>query len=157
MSSEQNAGQEPRKPGRPPGASRAANRPKRTPLGQRSRLSLNGVEIPKGMVGRVINDKPGRIQEALEAGYRFIMSDGQLGDERCSDPTKMGSYVTKHVGSVMTAYLMAIPKEFYDEDQAAKQQRVTESEKAMKAPPKKLQFEGKPGDGTVYGPGLTDE
>lgn len=136
---------------------RTKNRPKRVPLGHRSRLSFVGIRIPKDMVPRVINDQGTRIQEALEAGYRFVLSDGKLGEIRCADPSKIGSYVTKSVGGGTMGFLMAIPKDFYDEDQAAKQAKVNETEKGMRTPPQTLEFEGKKGDGVTYGPGLTDD
>ncbi len=136
-------------------APQAKNRPKRVPIGQRNRLSLGGVVIPKGMVPRIFNDVDDRITGALEAGYQFIMSNGKLGDERCADPSKMGSFVTKSVGGGRIGYLMAIPEVYYKEDQAAKQKAVDESELAMKAPKPGTKL-AEDAHGTVYGEGLTD-
>jgi len=135
-------------------------RPKRVPLSQRNVISLNGIKVPKGMVPRLFNDVDNRINDALAAGYQFVMSDGKLGDERCSEPSKMGSYVTKSVGGGRVGYLMATPEEFYNEDQAAKQRQVDASEAAMK-PPKKgsKQVPDQKGDpsGELYGEGLTND
>lgn len=147
-------------PGRPPNAPK--NRPKRIPLGERGRLVYSPQLLAElkaqDLVPRLITDKPGRIDAALQAGYRFVQSDGQIGEERVADPSNMGGNLTTHVGDGQVGYLMVLPKEFYDEDQKVKQQRVDDSEAAMKAPPAKLlDREGKKGDGTVYGPGLTDE
>jgi hypothetical protein len=140
--------------------SRATGRPKRVPLAQRNVISLNGIKIPKGMVPRIFNDVDNRINDALAAGYQFVMSDGKLGDERCSEPSKLGSYVTKSVGGGRVGYLMATPEEFYKEDQAAKQAQVDMSEAAMRKPNlKPKQVEDQKGDpaGKVYGEGLTDD
>lgn len=136
--------------------SRAKDRPKRVPLAQRNVISLNGINVPKGMVPRLFNDVDSRINDALAAGYQFVMSDGKLGDERCADPSKMGSFVTKSVGGGRVGYLMAIPEEYYKEDQQAKQRRVDESELAMK--PKKKLVPDQKGDpsGEAYGEGLTN-
>jgi len=140
--------------------SRAENRPKRVPLARRNVISLNNIKVPKGMVPRLFNDVENRINDALAAGYQFIMSDGQVGDERCADPSKMGSYVTKSVGGGRIGYLMAIPEEFYNEDQQAKQQKVDESELSMKPPkPGAKLVPDEKGDpsGEAYGSGLTND
>jgi len=141
----------PRGPGRP-----AKARPTRTPLGQRNRLTVPEGMIPKGMVGRWINDKDGRVKQALEAGYEHIASDEKTGDPRVADPSQMGSKVSKSVGGGTTAYLMAIPEDFYKEDQKAKQDRVDASERAMKAPPKGAKL-APDATGTAYGEGLTND
>jgi hypothetical protein len=112
------------------------------------------------MVPRIFNDVDNRINDAMAAGYQFIMSDGKLGDERCSEPSKLGSYVTKSVGGGRVGYLMAIPEEFYKEDQAVKQAQVDASEAAMRKPNlKSRQVEDQEGDpaGKVYGEGLTND
>jgi hypothetical protein len=72
----------------------------------------------------------------------------------------LGAYVTKSVGGGRVGYLMAIPEEFYKEDQAAKQAQVDASESAMRKPNlKSKQVEDQKGDpaGKVYGEGLTDD
>lgn len=139
-------------------APRIQNRPQRVPLAQRNVISLNGIKVPKGMKVRLFNDVEDRIPAAMAAGYSFVMSDGKLGDERCADPSKMGSFITKKVGGGRMGYLMAIPEEFYNEDQKAKQDAVDASEKAMKPRPGAKLVPDERGDpsGTVYGAGLTD-
>ncbi len=139
-------------------ASRAQNRPQRVPLARRNVISLNGIQVPKGMKVRLFNDVEDRISNAMAAGYSFVMSDGKLGDERCADPSKMGAFVTKKVGGGRVGYLMAIPEEFYNEDQQAKQDAVDASEAAMKPKQGAKLVPDKKGDpsGVVYGAGLTD-
>jgi len=105
------------------------DRVKRTPLGQRNRLSFG--DLDPNFTYRVINDKDDRLKQALEAGYEFVLSDEKLGDTRAAEANSIDSRVSKPVGNGITGYLMRIPKEFYDEDQALKLKAVEETEKAM--------------------------
>jgi hypothetical protein len=120
-------------------------RPKRTPLGMANRLTFKGLNPAYNY--RVINDKDGRLQRAIDGGYEFVESTEELGDVRVADATKIGSKVSKPVGHGITGYLMRIKREWYDEDQSKKQERVDEIERSMK--PAKAKEE--------YGPGLTNE
>ena len=124
---------------------RADNRPKRTPLGARNRLSFDKQD--PNFVYRVINDVEDRLQRAQEAGYEYVVSDEQLGDKRAAEGGKIDSRVSKPVGNGVRGFLMRIPREYYDEDQKVKDARVDSSEQAMK--PNKSKGE--------YGPGLTNE
>lgn len=130
-------------------AERATNRPDRSkstrvPLGNRARLSFNNLE--EGYVYRVINDVDDRIKRAEAAGYEFVESESSLGETRVADASKMGAKVSKPVGGGMTGYLMRIKKDWYDEDQKAKQARIDDTESAMKPDKKQNQ----------YGEGLTN-
>jgi hypothetical protein len=125
--------------------SRAKNRPERTPLGQRNRLGFKDQD--PNFVYRYINDKEDRLAAAQEAGYDFVVSDAPTGDKRAAEATKLGTKVSKQVGNGTTAFLMRIPKEFYQEDQKAKTQRNLSLEDDMK--PDKAKGE--------YGPGLTND
>jgi hypothetical protein len=120
---------------------RAKDRPKRTPLGQRNRLSF-GKQDPN-FVYRVINDQDDRLSQAQEAGYEFVTGDEPLGDKRAAEGGKIDSRVSKPVGNNTRGFLMRIPKEFYTEDQNAKMGVIEEMEKALK-PDKKA---GQYGDG----------
>lgn len=113
-----------------PTLDRAENRPKRTPLGARNRLSF-GNQDPN-FVYRVINDVDDRLQRAQEAGYEFVVSDEQLGDKRAAEGGKIDSRVSKPVGNGVRGFLMRIPRDYYDEDQKVKQDQIDETEKAMK-------------------------
>jgi len=121
-----------------------AQRPKRTPLGQRNRLSF-GKQDPN-FVYRVINDQDERLAQAQEAGYEFVTGDEPLGDKRAAEGGKIDSRVSKPVGNNTRGYLMRIPKEFYGEDQNAKMSEIDEMEKALKPDKKSGQ----------YGEGLTN-
>jgi len=120
---------------------KAANRPKRTPLGQRNRLSF-GKQDPN-FVYRVINDQDDRLVQAQEAGYDFVVGDEPLGDKRAAEGGKIDSRVSKPVGNGVRGFLMRIPKDYYEDDQNAKMSAVEETEKALK-PNKKA---GEYGDG----------
>lgn len=120
-------------------------RPKRTPLGARNRLTFG--EQDPNFVYRVINDQDDRLKAAQEAGYEFVMGDGQLGDTRVAEGGKVDSRISKPVGNGVRGFLMRIPREYYEEDQKAKADRIDATERAMKPNPAKGE----------YGPGLTNE
>lgn len=68
-----------------------------------------------------------------EAGYEVVVDDDMVvGEARVSDPTSQGSgkRVVSKDGTV--SYLMRQKKEWYEEDQKAKQQHVDELEQTMK-------------------------
>ena len=105
-------------------------RKERIPLGTiRRKLSVPDGLIPPNKVGRWVNDKPGRIQQALDGGYDFIedpLAKVGEGPENQRDPlsTKIRRTVDRETG--MKAYLMAIPKRFYDQDQKEKNRLLDE-------------------------------
>ena len=72
----------------------------------------------------IFNDAPGRIEEALQAGYEFVTQD-EIGssvtgvvsrNKSLSDKVEYLAGTTEK-GEGLTAFLMKIRKEFYDEDQ----------------------------------------
>jgi hypothetical protein len=99
---------------------------------------------------RVINDEKSRLQDALDGGYEFVESDEKLGDDMAAEGTAIDSRVTKPVGNNVTGYLMRIPIEFYNTDQAAKEADIKETEKAMQ-PENQKEVED------AYGAGLTNK
>ena len=126
----------------------AKNRPTRVPLGARNRLSFRISDADKAAYSyRVINDQDDRLARAQEAGYEFVASDQPLGELGVAEASSLGANVAKPVGNGVTGYLMRIPREFYDEDQAAKEAKLTEIEKSMQTTNVAKQ----------YGTGLTDK
>jgi len=119
---------------------RTSGRSERIPLGVPvTQLALKNQ--PKGKVVRWVNDnwskEPGRIQRALAAGYDFIDADGQIVSTGENGNQNLGTRLSRAVGtnedgSAITAYAMAIDKEFYDEDQATKQVEVNRIDEAIK-------------------------
>lgn len=105
--------------------SRAKNRPKRTPVGQRNILTTD--QRP-GYVRRWVNDVDGRLAMFEEAGYEAVRTPTQVGDPAAGNASQVGSVVRKPVGGGVDAVLMEIPVEYYDEDQAAKEQHLKAGE-----------------------------
>jgi hypothetical protein len=98
----------------------------RQPMGgYTQQLAVTG--IPEGFVGRWVNHDGERVQQALNAGYIPILKDGSLGDIEVSggDLAHEDQWVSKSVGETqfgkLVAYLMAIRKEWYEENQRIKQ------------------------------------
>lgn len=107
-------------------------RPKRVPLsGPRDLLTIEGAEA--GFVYRWINDLDNRIGRALQAGYEFVEDVTKVGEKTVDfDPRQNNETCTsKGVGKGVTAYLMRIPKEWYDQDQAEKQAAINAGEEDM--------------------------
>ena len=109
---------------------RTEDRRKRTPLGvPRLKMTLDAATMSKlkaeDKVPRWINEKDNRIREAQDGDYEFITSEGvSTGEDGKVEETdrKVRKVVGKHKdGSPMYSYLMAIPREFYEEDQKAKE------------------------------------
>ncbi len=106
---------------------------KRIPLGEQHRLA--SVAKPAGYMDRWFNDVDGRILKAQKAGYEFIDRDGSIvkeKDDRFQDPDWQNSAMSQPVGGGITAYLMRVKKEFYDEDQAVKQAKIDTQENQMR-------------------------
>ena len=104
----------------------------RKPLFQRGPQSISGDKDPN-FVYRFVNDTGSRIEQMKQAGYEIVEDDNLIvGDARVSDPNQQGSSkrVVSKDGTV--SYLMRQKKEWYDEDQAAKQAHNDEIEQSMK-------------------------
>ena len=123
-------------------------RRKRVPLGVR-RMKLTAHNIPEGKEARWINDKPGRIDDALRGLYQFLNKDGIIVGTGYEDENEdMGSRVSRVVGkeddgAPITAYLMVIDKDLYEADQAEKMKEVDKVDEAIRSG----KFLQNPGDG----------
>ena len=107
----------------------------------------------KGEVCRWFNDKTGRLERAEGLEWRYVTKDeiapggiGKTGDTTAVE--NMGNKVSRVVGkeddgTPITAYLMAIPKEFYEDDQKEKSEKLLEKEKAIS---QGIDSQGRPGD-----------
>lgn len=98
--------------------------------GTAQKLSVYG-EIP-GYHMHIFNDTPGRIEEALSAGYEFVSPSeiGGVAANVVSRNTDLGDKVRFLVGTAeggggLYAYLMKIRQEWFEEDQS-EQQRVND-------------------------------
>jgi hypothetical protein len=109
----------------------ARARVKRTPVNGRNVLAVQGKDPTK--VYRFVNDIGDRIEAFKEAGYEPVAAkDVRIGDKRVGNASSEGSIAQASVGGGTKAVLMAIPREWYDEDQTAKQAHLNELEKSMK-------------------------
>jgi len=106
-------------------------RAKRIPVGG-PRNILTVAQKDPNYSYRWVNDTPGRIAAFKEGGYEVVTDDNEVGDNTVDRGSKLGSAITKSVGGHTTAVLMRIPKEWYDEDQAAKQKDVDILEATMR-------------------------
>jgi len=108
------------------------SRVKRTPIGTRNVLTVAGKD--PNYVYRIINDSGDRVQEFMEAGYELVKDDSvKVGDKKVNKASSEGSLSQVSVGQGQKAFVVRIKKEWYEEDQAAKQLRVDELENSTKA------------------------
>ena len=107
-------------------------RPNRTPVsGGRDILAVRDQD--PNYVYRWVNDIDDRIERFKDGGYEPVTSDLEVGTKAVDRNSKLGSVITKMVGNKVVAVLMRIPKEWYEEDQKAKQEQLDESDKALRA------------------------
>lgn len=107
-------------------------RVKRTPVGQRNVLKVAGKD--PNYEYRIINDTGDRVQEFLDAGYELVKEGSvAVGDKRVNKASSEGSVSQVSVGQGQKAFVVRIRKDWYMEDQAAKQQRVNELEASTRA------------------------
>lgn len=114
----------------------ASARPRRTPIGQRNRLSIRNKE--DGYFYRIVNSNlesdPERVQALLDQGYELVPADkaGKVGDSRVDNPSTLGSSSLISVGQGTKAVVLRIRRDWYDEDQRAKQAEIEAQEATMK-------------------------
>jgi hypothetical protein len=107
-----------------------SGRVRRTPITVRNRLSVK--DRDPNYHYRIVNVKDDRIEQFQEQGYEIVQAT-QVGDKQVDNPSTLGSGTEVSVGQGMKAVLMRIPKEWYQEDQTAKQAQIDELEATMKA------------------------
>ncbi|CAB4120854.1 hypothetical protein UFOVP2_31 [uncultured Caudovirales phage] len=106
------------------------------------RAKLTTPDIP-GFHCHWVNDYPGRVMQANQAGYEFVNQEEalitipDLAGSALGSGTDLGSRVSLVVGknedgTPLRAYLMKIRLEWYKEDQQAGQQRVDQIDDAMR-------------------------
>jgi len=102
--------------------------PKRTPIHQRNILTTDQRD---GYVRRWVNDVDGRHDMFTEAGYEKVTKPTKVGDPMAGAASQVDSVVRKPVGGGVTAVLMEIPVEFYEEDQRSKEHVIRDKEKSL--------------------------
>jgi len=109
------------------------NKRKRIPLGVRNILTAPN---KPGFVRRFVNDEPDRIQSFKDAGYNVVDDPNiTVGDPKIGQASSLGNVTNPHIGQGKRAVLMEIPKEFYNEDQADRQAKITKVENEMRRKP----------------------
>lgn len=99
--------------------------------GTRNRLSVRGQD--PNFHYRVVNDVDDRIQTLQEIGYEVVSDTNvSVGDKRITATSQEGSPVKISVGLGTQAYLMKQKKEFFEEDQALKENRLQELDDQMR-------------------------
>lgn len=118
------------------------SRPKRVPInGGRDILTVKG--IPEDLHACWVNDY--NVERYKAAGYEFWRGDAHVGDNKVDNATSLtDSVVSKAVGNGVTAFVMVIPKDLYDEDQKSMAQEIKEKESILFRQQK--QDEGRYGD-----------
>lgn len=104
----------------------------RIPPGQpRLKLKVEGLKDNE----RGYFAKPEQFEELIEGGYRFVGKEGiEIGTDKMGD-TDLGSLVSRSAGSDGSRlYLMKIRKDWYEENQRAKQKQITINENQMLNP-----------------------
>ena len=124
---------------------RSEGRVARVPFGgvklklQMSDADMKGFKDRK-MVTRWFNDDPGRIERAQGGGYKFVkpehatsLGQGALHSDGNDPESNARVSIVVNRDPVIRAYLMEIPKKFWDEDQAAKDAKVDLVDEALAA------------------------
>ena len=121
-----------------------SGRVKRTPVSGRNRLTVQGKD--PNYVYRIVNDEEGRIARFQEGGYELLDEEAvKVGDKRANQTSSEGSVKQLSVGGGKKAYVMRIRRDWYEEDQKAKQASVD----ALEATTKKKALDGRYGTLTI--------
>ncbi len=108
-----------------------SKRPQRTPLHKQHAVTATQRE---GYSRRYVNDVPGRIEAFKAAGWTVVAEEGaNTSDKGVGVESQLGSIVKKRVNKdaraeAQYAYLMEIPLEWYQQDQAEKMKAVADKE-----------------------------
>lgn len=109
----------------------ASAKPKRIPVAGKNVLTVVGKD--PNFIYRFVNDEGDRVQKFLDAGYEIVESDSvSVGDKRVGNASAEGTKAQVSVGKGQKAFLMRISKEWYEEDQKAKQAYLDKLEQSLK-------------------------
>lgn len=110
-----------------------SGRPNRRPVGYRNRLAV--FENDPNYVYRWVNTNISggdRVNELEEIGYEKVEKSAQRQGNGRIDASPLGKYETTPGGSGDTLILMRQKREYFEEDQRAKQKVVDETDHAQK-------------------------
>jgi len=121
-----------------------SDRPKRVPInGSRDIMNVRG--IPPELHPCWVNDIDNNIERYQNAGYNFWTGTAIVGDKKIDSDSPIGSgVISKNVGNGVTAFLMVVPVDIYNEDQTSLQSELAEKEAVLFRSMK--QGEGRYGD-----------
>ena len=119
------------RPGKPP--EKAGTEGSRISYKDRGKIDVGGRDPNfHYRVFNTDNEKySGRLEQAQEMGYILANDDESLGGDAGVESSSIGSSIGRHVGGGTRGVLMKIPKEYYEEDAAAKQAEVDQTELGM--------------------------
>jgi hypothetical protein len=150
-----------------PATDRTPRRRVRRPVAGGDKLRAPEWAIEKcrrdGLVPRFVNDTENgtRIQELMERGYVLLEAPEGMTRMPATAPEHIATPLGRAVSRVVDkdkgirAYLMGQPKEYYDEDQQAKQQSIDRTEASYTHPNKdEGQYGGVKLTGPSPGPGM---
>ncbi len=116
--------------------SRSSERPRRSPLAQRNRLSIRDRDpnYHYRLVNVNLENDPDRVEALEEQGYEIVPSKkaGPTGDSKVDNPSPVGSAGLISVGQGTKAVWMRIRKDWFTEDQAVKQEEINATEQRSK-------------------------
>jgi hypothetical protein len=119
-----------------------AEKKKRVPVGLRDPMALSK-DLDPNFNYRFVRNTPGRVDKFIEGGYEMVTGDARIGDPNIAKASNMGSAFSIASGdNADRVFLMRIPKEYYDEDHAAKQAKINEVEEQLKQKPKEQGLQG---------------
>lgn len=101
----------------------------RVPVTRRNRLSVKNRD--PNYHYRIVNDVDDRVEQFLDQGYE-IDPQSQVGDKAVDIASPLGSAKLLSVGAGIKAVVMRIPKEYFEQDQAAKQEQIDALEDEMR-------------------------
>ena len=103
----------------------------RNPVEGKNKLTVKGKD--PNYVYRIVNDIDDRVQDFLDRGWELDVSENiRVGDSRIDETSRLGKVRLVSVGGGFKAVVMRIRKDWYDEDQEAKQEYVKKTEQAMR-------------------------
>jgi len=109
-------------------------RVRRTPVTGGSKLRVKGKD--SNYEYRIVNDIDDRVHDFIEMDWEIDSDENiRVGSSQVDQTSKLGKVRQLSVGGGFKAVLMRKRKDWYDEDQLAKQEVVNRSEAAMRPNP----------------------
>lgn len=108
---------------------RAEARPERQPISGIKNL-LNVIGIRPGYHACWVNEP--NVPAYQAAGYTFVENDVSFGATHVQQANPHGARYAKNVGLGMTAYLMEIPNDYYEQDREREAEEIAASEASIR-------------------------